>query len=205
MYDNFLNDPYTLKSNYGLASQAIYTKSNFNSGGCCCDTPSIYDSCLKISASSLNNITIKTHPTETVVVPMITNIKILNPNKVVGITFDNKKKIKTICDDRDIFSLEYACFLAYAKLLYSDEYTHEGILNKAEELQTKKLFVRLVKLGINKYKSEEQARLKKEKKEAEEKAIKIRKKEKAELKRKRSQEAQIKNIANIMKETLLNK
>ena len=151
---------------------------------------------------SLNDWGLQLNSTNSEKVPKITNIKILNPFKVVGFTFDEKTKIKTICDDRDDFSLEYACFLAYAKLLFSKTLTHEGIIAKSQELQYEKKYIKLVKEAIRNYKKEELEKAKELDKEEEKKQIKIRQQKKKAEKKKRSQEAEIKNIVNILKETL---
>lgn len=122
-------------------------------------------------------------------IPHIEKIEVLNPNKVLRFTFSNKKQIKTICDNVDDFNFEYACFLAYAKLLYKEEYTFEGVLYKADELRYKKSFIKLVNEGIKKYNKEEEEKLKKEIEELEIKEIKKRRKEKQILKRKRRKKA----------------
>ena len=83
-------------------------------------------------------------------VPKIIDIKILNPNKVVGFTFDNKRKVKTICSENDIFSLEYACFLAYSKLIFGSILTFEGVLRMVELLQYSKDCIKLVKTNKTK-------------------------------------------------------
>ena len=137
--------------------------------------------------------------------PQIKEIKILNPNKVVGFTFSNGKKIKTICDDNDVFDLKYACFLAYAKLMYSEDYTFEGVLHRAKEISYQKKFVRLVNEGLKRYKEaekekEKQERLKKEKKERN--INKQKKKKICAAKRKEKQLNEIIDIVKVVKEEI---
>ena len=122
-------------------------------------------------------------------IPHIEKIEILNPNKVLRFTFSNKKQIKTICDNVDDFNFEYACFLAYAKLLYKDEYTFEGILYKADELRYQKRFVKLVNEGIKKFNKDEEEKFKKELEALEVKEIKKRRREKQILKRNKHKKA----------------
>lgn len=182
------------------------TTSN-TSGYCTSNTSSNYYNTATTTASTSYSISLKDwglqlNSTNSERIPKITNIKILNPFKVVGFTFDEKTKIKTICDDRDDFSLEYACFLAYAKLLFSKTLTHEGIIVKSQELQYEKKYIKLVKEAIRNYKKEELEKAKELDREEEKKQIKIRQQKKKAEKKKRSQEAEIKNIANILKETL---
>ena len=55
-------------------------------------------------------------------------VKEIVPEKVYEFTFADDTKIKTICDEDDIFDLKYAFFLAIAKKLYSKEYTLPGVL-----------------------------------------------------------------------------
>lgn len=133
------------------------------------------------------------------ILPHIKEIKILNPNKVVGFTFDNGKKIKTICDNNDTFNLEYACFLAYAKLLYSKDYTFEGVLYKAKEISYKKEFVQLVKEGLRKYKKAEKEKEKTERLKQEQKERNINKQKKKELYAAKRKEKQLKETIDIVK------
>ena len=118
----------------------------------------------------------------------IINIKIFKENKVVGITFYDGTKIKTICSDNDEFSLEYACYLALAKKIYAKKYTFEGVLCKADELQQIKSINKMVIKAIKQYYNEEKAK-------AEEKEVKARRLEK---KRKKKKNKQVKEIQEIM-------
>jgi len=70
--------------------------------------------------------------------PIIKDIKILKKDMVVGFTFSDGTKIKTICSEGDSFSLEYACYLAYAKKYFGKVLTFEGVLAKATELSYQK-------------------------------------------------------------------
>lgn len=112
---------------------------------------------------------------------VIKEIKILNPNKVVGFTFTDGQRIKTICDNNDIFSLEYACFLAYSKKIYKNTLTYEGVIKKVEELQYQKKYVKLVKDAIKTY----NAAIKEQKQKEQEKQKKKGKQKKKEKQKER--------------------
>ena len=126
----------------------------------------------------------------------IMNIKIFKENKVVGITFYDGTKIKTVCSDNDEFSLEYACYLALAKKLYSKEYTFEGVLCKVNELQQIKIVNKMVTKAIKQYYNEEKAKAEEKEKEKEEKEIKARRLEKKRKKKKNKQVKEIQEIIN---------
>lgn len=128
----------------------------------------------------------------------IMNIKIFKENKVVGITFYDGTKIKTICSDNDEFSLEYACYLALAKKLYSKEYTFEGVLCKVNELQQIKIVNKMVTKAIKQYHNEEKAKAKEEQKKKEEKEIKARRLEKKRKKKIEKRAREIKDVMEIM-------
>lgn len=75
-------------------------------------------------------------------------IKELVPEKVYEFTFYDKTKIKTIREENDVFDLEYAFQIALAKKLYSKDYTFEGILFKACQLQLEKKYAKAIKKGM---------------------------------------------------------
>ena len=95
----------------------------------------------------------------------IKDIKEYVPNKVYEFTFYDDTKIKTICDEEDVFDLEYAFYLALAKKLYSDKYTFEGVIHKSYELQYEKRYVKIVKNGIKLFKKIQEEKFKKEQEE----------------------------------------
>lgn len=98
------------------------------------------------------------------------NIIQYKPEKVYGFEFADGTKIKTIRDDKDVFSLPYAFYLALAKKIYGKELTFEGVLAKAKELSYSKYHVKLVKEGLKffKKKQEEEAKKKQEEKDKKE-------------------------------------
>ena len=86
------------------------------------------------------------------------NIKEIVPEKVYEFTFHDGVKVKTIREEEDPFDLEYMFYLAIAKKLYSKDYTFDGVLYKAYQLDLEKKYVKAVKKGIklfNKLKEEE--------------------------------------------------
>ena len=133
---------------------------------------------------------------------IIMDIKILKKNKVVRFTFTDGTKIKTICEDEDPFSLEYACFLAIAKKKYSKTLTFEGVLKKAEELQYEKVYVKAVQKALREYNKKIQEEEKKKEQEKEEKAMRLRKQAKKAEKKKRQAARQVADIVTVLKEEL---
>ena len=131
--------------------------------------------------------------------PKITKVEVLNPNKVMRFTFDNKQTIKTICLDSDNFDFEFSFFLAYSKFLYSKLLTIEGIEKKAIEMKYEKKFVNLVKEGMKVYKAD----LKKQEEEKKEKEkLKEQRRienEKRRIKNQKKREARINEIAEAIK------
>lgn len=108
-------------------------------------------------------------------------------NKVYGFEFYDGTKIKTIRDDKDVFSLPYAFYLALAKKIYGKELTFEGVLEKTKELSYSKYHVKLVEKGLKlfKKKQEEEAKKKQEELEKEEQHKRyVEKKKKRDQKRK---------------------
>ena len=97
-------------------------------------------------------------------------VKEIIPNKIYQFEFVDGYKTKTICDDSDTFSLEYAFFLALAKYLRHDIYTFEGILKQAEEFSYTKRHIKLVKKAIKIFKKEQQEELDRKAKELEQKS-----------------------------------
>ena len=79
-----------------------------------------------------------------------TYIKEYVPNKVYEFTFDVNKdrKVKTICDESDIFDLEKAFYIALAKFVNQPALTSEGYVKKAEEYAYGKKYIKMVKDGI---------------------------------------------------------
>ena len=95
----------------------------------------------------------------------IKDVKEYVSNKVYEFTFNDDTKIKTICDEEDVFDLEYAFYLALAKKLYSETYTFEGVIHKSYELQYEKKYVKIVKNGIKLFKKIQEEKIKKEQEE----------------------------------------
>lgn len=106
----------------------------------------------------------------------VCSVNIIVPNRVVEVIFDGDlwKKVKTVCDKNDIFSLERALYIAYAKRLYNDTHTSEGIEKKADEFKYEKYYVSKVKNALKVYECQQKlAALDKEEEE-----IKYRQKQK---------------------------
>ena len=132
--------------------------------------------------------------------PIIKDIKILKKDMVVGFTFSDGTKIKTICSEGDIFSLEYACYLAYAKKLFGKTLTFEGVLTKATELSYQKSYVKLVHEAIKNYNKKLKEEEKKKKEEQEKKEIKKRQQIKKAEKKKKQNEKYVKEIVSIIEQ-----
>lgn len=106
----------------------------------------------------------------------VCSVNIIVPNRVVEVIFDGDlwKKVKTVCDKNDIFSLERALYIAYAKRRYNDTHTSEGIEKKADEFKYEKFYVSKVKNALKVYECQQKlAALDKEEEE-----IKLRQKQK---------------------------
>ena len=106
----------------------------------------------------------------------VCSINIIVPNRVVEVAFNDYfyTKVKTVCDKNDIFSLERALYIAYAKYRYNDMYTSEGIEKIADEFKYEKIYVSKVKNALKVYECQQKlAALNKEEEE-----IKYRQKQK---------------------------
>lgn len=99
----------------------------------------------------------------------IEQIKIIVPNKVVEVYFTDGLKEKMVCHEDDTFDLRNCLFLAFAKHMYKDTYTVEGIEYKANEMKLMKKYVKLVDTALKKHKNAEAAA---EKAKAEEERVK---------------------------------
>lgn len=82
------------------------------------------------------------------------NIKEYVPGKVYEFTISRSPlsiftpvKIKTICDETDIFDLDLAFYLALSKFYNGKELTPEGCLQKAKSLQYEKKMIKKVSYG----------------------------------------------------------
>lgn len=106
----------------------------------------------------------------------VCSVNIIVPNRVVEVTFNDYfyTKVKTVCDKNDIFSLERALYIVYAKQRYNGTYTSEGIEKKADEFKYEKFYVSKVKNALKVYECQQKlAALDKEEEE-----IKLRQKQK---------------------------
>ena len=126
------------------------------------------------------------------------SVKEIVPEKVYEFTFNDNTKIKTIREENDPFNLEYMFYLALAKKLYSKDYTFEGVLMKAVELQFVKNTVKTVKKGIQIFKKAQEEKVKKEEQEA----IKKRQHEKYIRKKKEAKARKRDNQINIIAEAI---
>ena len=121
---------------------------------------------------------------------------------VVGFTFSDNTKIKTICSPHDEFSLEYACYLAYAKKRFGKTLTFEGILNKAIELSYQKEYAKLVHTAIKNYNNKIKEEEKKKKEEQEKKEIRLRQQAKKAEKKKKKTYKYMEDMVNIATEAI---
>ncbi len=126
------------------------------------------------------------------------SVKEIVPEKVYEFTFNDNTKIKTVREENDPFDLEYMFYLALAKKLYSKDYTFEGVLMKAVELQYIKSTVKTVKKGIQIFKKAQEEKIKKEEQEA----IKKRQHEKYIRKKKEAKARKRNNQINIIAEAI---
>lgn len=131
--------------------------------------------------------------------PEIVKIEILVPNKVLRFTFKNGTQIKTICNDEDTFDFNFAIYLAFAKLIYENTYTKEGIEHMAHEMTYQKKWVKKVKETIKMFKAQEKARIKQEQEEKERAAARKRQAEKKARKKRERKERQLKALAEKIK------
>ena len=136
--------------------------------------------------------------------PKIVDINVYGHDKpkVVEVEFKYQHdtvKIKSICCDEDEFDLKKGVYIAMSKLLYGDEYTTEGIEEKAHELSLKKDNEKMVNKAIKDYykklKTEEEAK----KKSEEEKLSKLRRKEKNRARRQKRKERSLNDLAELIK------
>ena len=91
----------------------------------------------------------------------IESVEIVVMNKVIKIKMDDmsshwKSEYKMVCDDQDVFSLERAIYLAYAKDECHGKYTSEGIEAYADQISMEKKFVTKVKAAMNLYENQEE-------------------------------------------------
>ena len=130
---------------------------------------------------------------------VITKVEILCPNKVLRFTFDDKTIIKTICTEDDEFDFRFAFFIAFAKKLYKNTYTSEGIFQKAKELQYTKEYVKKVDKAIKTFEREQKEKELIKQKEKELKEQKKRRMEKKNIQKAKKKEARIEEIAEAIK------
>lgn len=126
-------------------------------------------------------------------------IEVLVPNKVIRFTFNDGVTIKTICNEKDVFSFRDAFFVALAKYLSMNQLTPEGVSKFAEQLKYYKLANKLVERGMRLYERQIQAEEKKKVELAEKKAAAARKREKKLRYNKRKEDRLSQKIANEIK------
>lgn len=131
----------------------------------------------------------------------ITKIEILKPYKVLRFTFADKTVIKTICDDMDIFDLDFACFLAISKKIYGKDWTADGVYSKTFELMEQKKYIKIVKQAVSQFKKEQKEKEQKERIEKEQKEAKIRQAEKKRKKRKEARNRRINELAEAIRKS----
>lgn len=91
----------------------------------------------------------------------IESVEIVVMNKVIKIKMDDifshwKSEYKMVCDDQDVFSLERAIYLAYAKDECRGKYTPEYIELYADKLAMEKKHIAMVKAAMNLYENQEE-------------------------------------------------
>ena len=121
---------------------------------------------------------------------LITNIKMIVPNKVMEVTIDGNVNMrqplmpvksgtyKMVLREPDQFDMKYGCALAIAKAIYSKYYTHEYLESMVPEILGIKYFVKEIDKAIKKYNNKLKEEEKLQKQEEERKAIVARRKEK---------------------------
>ena len=131
----------------------------------------------------------------------ILRIKVLKTDKVLLFTFADGVEIKTICSSQDLFDFEFACFLAIAKKKYKKTHTHDGIYQKAFELQYLKRYVKIVKSAIKRYCLETEAEMARIAHEEDMRRIRKVRKARKEAKKRAKKEKRILEAAEFMLKT----
>lgn len=135
--------------------------------------------------------------------PEIKSYRVIVPNKVILVNFNDCKSEKVVCDNKDTFDLRRGLFVAIAKHMYKEKYTVEGIEYKATELSYEKRYVKIVENAIKRHYREEKEKAKALALENERKLVEKRKKEKKMLKikerAKKNNEEAIELIAKAVK------
>lgn len=129
----------------------------------------------------------------------ITKVEILCSRKVLRFTFNDNTTIKTICSEEDTFDFRFAFFIAFAKKLFKDTYTPEGIFQKAKEMQYMKTWIKKVNKSIKLFEQEQKEKELKEQKEKELKNIKKRKIEKKIARKEKKKQERINEITEAIK------
>lgn len=75
------------------------------------------------------------------------------PGKVLNIEIAAENgygtyKTKTVCDDRDNFSIEDGLYIALARRNFSDKYTPEGVEKMAEMMKLQKVYVKRINAAM---------------------------------------------------------
>lgn len=91
----------------------------------------------------------------------IKSVEIVVTNKVIKIKMDDmsshwNSEYKMVCDDQDVFSLERAIYLAYAKDECHGKYTSEYIELYADRLAMEKKHIVMVKAAMKLYECQEE-------------------------------------------------
>lgn len=135
---------------------------------------------------------------------IISNINVIVPEKVVEITFGDRKTEKMVCHEDDTFDLRKCCFIAIAKHLYKKEYTQEGIEHMATQLMYQKKYVKIVDKALKDYWKKEEEKEKKIRDEREREKIQEHQREKRrrykERRTQRYKEAMVDLIADSINE-----
>lgn len=139
--------------------------------------------------------------------PKIVDINVYGNDKpkVVEVEFKygyETTKIKSICCDEDEFDLKKGVYIAMSKLLYGNEYTTEGVEEKAKELSFKKDNEKMVNKAIKDYHKKIKAKEEAKEKEKQKKKEELARKKKNGERKKRQRERKRKEEANIIAEAI---
>lgn len=133
----------------------------------------------------------------------IKDYQILCPDKVVRVDFADNTSEKMVLKDPDVFDIHRCLFIAIAKHLYKDIFTHEGIEYKATLLSYEKKYAKIVDSAIKNHEKKEKEKLLKLQKEKEEKERIKRKRAKNLKRREQLRKKRVEEQIEIQKEAII--
>lgn len=121
--------------------------------------------------------------------PIITDINVVKPNKVMivtiqsvdensGIYIGKPEQVKVVVKEPDVFDMRRGCFIALAKYFYGSTWTLEGVEYQADRMMMQKEYVKIVDKAIKRHNTRQREVEKKERIKAENEAIARRRREK---------------------------